>query len=131
MPSIAATESSNHADNKALLLAMLADYTAIRATLAGIISGSATWDASSIADGDMESKDITVTGAALGDFVLVSLSIDNVDLTLTGTVTAADTVTATLANNTGGAVDLASCTVRAIVLPRASFVAPAAITVTA
>lgn len=131
MPSIAATESANHADNKALLLAMLADYTAIRASLAGILTGSATWDAAEIADGDMESKDITVTGAALGDFVLVSLSIDNADLTLIGTVTAANTVTATLSNNTGSAVDLASCTVRALVLPRASFVAPAALTVTA
>jgi hypothetical protein len=131
MPTITGTDTANHADNKTLLLAMLADYTAIRAVLAGLLTGSATWDAGSIADGDMESKDITVTGAALGDFVLVSISIDNVDLTLTGTVTAANVVTATLANNTGGAVDLASCTVRAVVLPRASFLAPAALTVTA
>lgn len=131
MPSISTDFASNHADTKALLTAFLADITAIRASLAGILTGSATWDAASIADGDMESKDITVTGAVLGDFVMVSLSIDNADLTLTGTVTAANTVTATLANNTGGAVDLASCTVRAVVLSKTTFVAPAALTVTA
>lgn len=131
MPSIASSQLANHADDKALLVAMLADYTAIRASLAGLLTGSATWDAASIADGDMESKDITVTGAVLGDFVLCSLSIDNADLTLIGTVTATNTVTATLANNTGGAVDLASCTVRALVFSKTTFVAPSAITVTA
>lgn len=74
-------------------------------------NGSATWDPGSIADGDMESLNITVTGAALGDFVLVSLGTDTLDLVLTAQVTAANTVTATLANNTGGAVDLGSSTV--------------------
>lgn len=84
------------------------------------LSGSVTWDAASIADGDMEAKDITVTGAALGDFVLVAPSIDITDLQLTGTVTAANTVSAVLSNSTGGAVDLASMTVYARVLPRAN-----------
>lgn len=83
-----------------------------------MLDGSATWNAASIADGDMEAKDITVTGAALGDFVLVSPSIDVTDLQLTGTVTAADTVTAVLSNSTGGAVDLASMTVYARVFTR-------------
>lgn len=130
MPSISEDFLASHADSKALLEAFLADITAIRAALAGIITGSATWDAGEIADGDMESKDITVTGAAIGDFVLISMGVDVADLVVSGQVTAADTVTATLANNTGGAVDLASTTVRAIVLPRASFAAPAALTVT-
>lgn len=75
-------------------------------------SGSATWDPGSIADGDEEVKEITVTGVALGDFVTgVSFSLDVADLTLTAQVTAADTVTAQLSNNTGGAVDLGSGTV--------------------
>jgi len=75
-------------------------------------SGSATWDPGSIADGDEEVKEITVTGVALGDFVTgVSFSLDVADLTLTAQVTAADTVTAQLCNNTGGAIDLASGTV--------------------
>lgn len=85
-----------------------------------MIDGSATWDAASIADGDMEAKDITVTGAALGDFVLVSPSIDVTDLQLTASVTAANTVTAVLSNSTGAGVDLASMTVYARVFPRAN-----------
>lgn len=129
--SIGASFIADHADDKALMLAFLADITAIRASLAGILTGSATWDAGSIADGDMESKEITVTGAALGDFVLASMGVDVADLGVSAQVTAANTVTVTLLNNTGSAVDLASTTVRALVMPRASFVAPAALTVVA
>jgi hypothetical protein len=81
-------------------------------------TGSATWDAGSIADGDEEAKEITVLGASLGDFVLVSSSVDAADLVLNAQVTAADTVTAILANNTGGAVDLASATVSALVIKK-------------
>ena len=66
---------------------------------------------SSIADGDEEAKDVTVTGAVLGDHAIASLSIDILDLVLDAQVTAANTVTCVLANNTGGAVDLASATV--------------------
>jgi hypothetical protein len=109
------------------LNSLLTDITAVRAVLAGILSGSATWDAASISDGDMESKDITVTGAAIGDFVLVSMGVDVVDLGVSAQVTATNTVTVTLLNNTGGAVDLASTTCRVRVLPQASFAAPAAL----
>lgn len=88
-----------------------------------MLDGSATWDAASIADGDMEAKDITVTGAALGDFVVVSPSIDITDLQLTGSVTATNTVTAVLSNSTGGAVDLASMTAYARVIKRGDVLA--------
>lgn len=84
------------------------------------LSGSATWDAGSIADGDEEVKEVTVTGAALGDFVLASLSIDVADLALVAAVTATNTVTCQLLNNTGGAIDLASATVYVRVLPKAN-----------
>lgn len=76
------------------------------------IVGSATWDPASIADGDEEVKEVTATGAALGDYVIASFSIDVADLALVAAVTAADTVTAQLLNNTGGAIDLGSGTVR-------------------
>lgn len=66
--------------------------------------------------GTFASSDVTVTGAALGDFVLVSMGVDTVDAVVAGAVTAANTVTVTLLNNTGGAVDLASTTVRIAVL---------------
>jgi hypothetical protein len=84
------------------------------------ITGSATWDPSSIANGAEEAKEITVTGAALGEMVFVSFSIDTTDLALTAQVTATNTVTALLYNNTGGAIDLGSGTVKAKVLTNGS-----------
>ena len=82
------------------------------------LKGSATWDAAEIAVGAMEAKDVTVTGAALGDYAVASLSLDLTDLTLDAQVTAADVVTCVLANNTGGAVNLASATVYVRVFKR-------------
>lgn len=82
----------------------------------GTFYGSATWDPASIAAGAEAATDITVTGVALGDIVLgASVGVDVTDLVLDAQVTAANTVTAVLANNTGGAVDLASSTVRVLV----------------
>jgi len=75
------------------------------------LQGQATWNPASIADGDEEATDVTVTGARLGDFVLVSFSLDVLDLVLDAQVTSANTVTCVLSNNTGGAVDLGSGTV--------------------
>ncbi len=77
----------------------------------GRLTGSDTWDPGSIADGAEEAKEVTVTGAALGDFVRASFSLDVVDLVLDAKVTAANTVTCVLANNTGGAIDLSSGTI--------------------
>lgn len=58
----------------------------------------------SIASGAVSAGDITVPGAALGDFVFVAAKSDITDLVVDAQVTAANTVTITLANNTGGAV---------------------------
>ena len=87
--------------------------------LSNALEGSKAWDAGSIADGDEEALEITVAGAALGDFVLASLSIDVADLALSGAVTAADTVTLVLSNNTGGAVNLGAATAYCLVLKKA------------
>lgn len=76
------------------------------------LTSSATWNPGSIADGDMESVDVTCTGATLGYRCTASFSLDVQDLVISSAVTAADTVTVTLANNTGGAVNLASGTVK-------------------
>lgn len=113
------------------LNSLLTDITAVRTVLGGILTGSEAYDAGSIVDGDEEVGEITISGAALGDFVLVSHSLDVADLAITGAVTAADTVTYQLLNNTGGAVDLAAGTVYVVVIPRATFAAPAALTTTA
>ena len=85
--------------------------------LSGFPVVSATGDASSIADGNEEAVDVTVPGASLGDFVMSSFSLDVADLMLTSAVTAANTVTAVLANNTGGAINLDSGTLRVRVVP--------------
>ena len=79
-------------------------------------SVTTTWDPASIANGATEDKDMTYAGAALGDFVLVSFSLDVSGLELSAQVTATNTVTATLANHTGAAVNLASGTLKALVL---------------
>ena len=84
-------------------------------SISGMLTGSATVDLGSIADGDMEAADVTVTGAELGDFAMAAPGIDVTDLVVSATVTAADTVTVVFANNTGSPIDLASQTVRALV----------------
>lgn len=86
-----------------------------------LIGGSGTHDLGSIADGDEEAFTITVTGAALGDMVLgCSCSLDIIDLGVTAQVTAANTVTVTVLNNSGGGLDLGSATFRVLVLPSAA-----------
>ena len=74
------------------------------------IKGSATWNPGDIADGDEEATEVTVTGAVLGDYAIASFSLDVSDLVLNAQVTAADTVTCVLSNNTGGAINLAQGT---------------------
>ena len=85
-----------------------------------VIPFSFTLTEASIATGaaGLSAGNITVTGAALGDFVLFAPEIDVVDLIVSGTVTAANTVTITLANLTGGAVTALSggATVNGVVL---------------
>jgi hypothetical protein len=82
---------------------------------ASILNGSKTHDFGSLADGAGETTTVTVTGAALGDFVeAVSLSVDLQGMTLTGYVSAADTVSVRLQNESGGGpIDLGSATLRA------------------
>lgn len=80
-------------------------------------NAEATWNPGSCLDGDEVAVDVTVPGAKLGDFAFASFSLDLTDMSLTADVTAANTVTAVLANNTGGTVDLGSGTLRVKVVP--------------
>ncbi len=58
--------------------------------------------------GTFASLDITVPGVALGDLVFgIAVGVDTIDAVIGGAVTAANTVTLTLLNNTAGGVDLA------------------------
>lgn len=82
-----------------------------------IYTATSTINPASLADGAGESFDVTVTGAALGDYVLVAPGVDTVDMLVTATVTAADTVTIRLQNETGsGPTDIASSTWSVMVL---------------
>jgi len=66
--------------------------------------------------GTFASVDVTVPNVALGDIVMgVSMGVDTVDGAVAGAVTAANTVTLTLLNNSAGAINLASTTCKFIV----------------
>lgn len=80
------------------------------------LTGSTTWNPGSIGDGDEQTQVVNVTGAALGDFVIPSFSLDVSDLQLTADVTVAGQITAVLSNSTNGAIDLAEGTLRVRVI---------------
>ena len=94
-------------------------FTAMRTSM---LYGSATYDAASLADGAGATGTVTVTGAALGDMVVgLSFGVDLQGMTCTAYVSAANTVSFRLQNESGGAVDLASTTVRTVVAKKDSF----------
>lgn len=105
---------------KVVLLMLLAFFAfGMRSRYNPDLSGSASWTPGSVIDGEMVSQDITVAGASLGDFVVVSFSLDVEDLALDGNVTSANTVTATLTNDgINSGVTLGSGTVYAKVTPK-------------
>lgn len=71
-----------------------------------VIPFKLTFEDDSILDGDNYSGGgtVSVPGAALGDFVLVSCVLDTVETQFYANVIAADTVEVTLQNTTGGTV---------------------------
>lgn len=94
-------------------------------TTLGYLKGSATINFASVADNATSAAStITVTGAVVGDLVIVSASGDimtTAGVFLFGKVTAADTVSVFLHNDSGGAFDAASQTVNAVVIPKSLF----------
>jgi len=79
-------------------------------------SVTCTLDVDSLVDGAGTSDTITVPGVALGDIVLgISFGVSLAGLTVTGYVSAANTVTLRLQNESTATVDLASTTVDVIV----------------
>lgn len=91
------------------------------APIAKSLTNTATWDPGNMAaDGSVASTTLTVTGAAVGDVAHASLStIGANDVLITAHVQAADTVRVVLQNKTGGALDIASGTLRVVVLKMA------------
>jgi len=68
------------------------------------LTASAAWAGGAVTNGTQEAQDITVSGAAVGDYAQVSCSFDVVDLQIEAHVTAANTVTVLVRNGTGGDV---------------------------
>lgn len=82
----------------------------------GVLTATTTWDPLSVANGASTATLVTVTGAAIGDPVVVGFtSITAGNWQISGSVTATNQVTVSLLNHTGGAVDLASGTLRVAV----------------
>lgn len=80
-------------------------------------TGTAVLDFGSIGAGLQATLTITVTGAATGDVVLLGAPAAlEAGLSFCGYVSAADTVTVVVANNTAGSIDPASATWRASVV---------------
>ena len=77
----------------------------------------ATIDADSLADGAGDNDTITVPGVALGDMVLgISLGVDLAGMTVTGWVSAANTVTVRFQNESGtNPLNLGETTIRVLV----------------
>ena len=72
--------------------------------------GIASYDPPSLADGAGTTTTVTCNGAVLGDYVNVSFSLNLQGITVTGYVSAADTVSVRFQNETGGVIDLGSGT---------------------
>jgi riboflavin synthase alpha subunit len=76
-----------------------------------------TLDAGNLTDTNGETDDVTVPGVALGDMVIgASLGVDLVGLTVTGYVSAANTVKFRIQNESGSTVNLASATMKIVVV---------------
>jgi hypothetical protein len=72
------------------------------------LTSSVTWDPASLTAGTQTTTTVAVTGAALGDVVVVGFDKDLQGMQLTAYVSSANTVTVVLRNGTAGTLDLAS-----------------------
>ncbi len=80
-------------------------------------AATATWNPPSIPSLQSVSTTVAVAGAAVGDFVLVTHDqLGSTDLQLTAHVQVAGTVRVVLANPTPAAIDVASGTLKVLVL---------------
>lgn len=73
-------------------------------------TGQEAWNPGTINDGAQVANDFTVLGATLGMAASAGAGVDVQDCLVSATVTAADTVTVVIRNNTGGNVTLGNST---------------------
>ena len=88
--------------------------------LGSYLTGTVTWDPGSLIDAAGETKSLTITGAALGDAVMVGSPYDLTDCVVCGYVQAANTVEIRLQNESGSTHDFASGTWRVFILKQPS-----------
>lgn len=81
-----------------------------------VINKAVTINFASIASGAQGVSQQTITGAKLGDHVIITADFDQQKVLLWGHVSAANTVEVVASNLTGGAVDLPSGTINIKVL---------------
>lgn len=77
------------------------------------VEGTATYDPPNLVDGAGAMTTVTVTGAALGDMAAASFSLTTSGITITAWVSAANTVSVRFQNESGGALDIGSGTLKA------------------
>lgn len=99
---------------KAICQLVVDELNILRGQIIGVVTSS--WDAPNMTNGTgATSPNITVTGAALGDFVEVAADASFAGLVAFGYVSAANTVVIRLHNGTGGAVNPGSITYKVCV----------------
>ncbi len=86
------------------------------ASLSKVLSGSVTYDPPNLLKGASATTTLTVTGAAVNDFVVPSFSGDLQGVDLTAWVSGTDTITVKFQNDTTGTVNLSSGTLKVLAL---------------
>ena len=92
------------------------DNESFRGLFSDTWSVTCTLNSASVADQAAGTDTVTVPGVALGDMVIgMSAGVSEAGLVRRAYVSATDTVTIATTNTTGGAVDLASSTVKLVI----------------
>lgn len=86
------------------------------ATIPTLLRGTTTYNPPSIASLAQTTTTVTVTGAAVGNLAVATFSLDLQGITISATVSSANTVTVVFWNGTAGPLDLASGTLSALVI---------------
>ena len=90
------------------VIALNAIATNIKLAFPNTLTSSVVYDPPNLASGAQTTTTVTVSGAALGKQATASFSLSLQGMIMTAYVSAADTVTVVIYNNTGGAINLAS-----------------------
>ena len=92
------------------------DNDSFRGLFSDTWSVTCTLNSASVSDQAAATDTVTVPGVVLGDMVIgMSAGVSEAGLVRRAYVSAADTVTIATTNTTGGAVDLASSTVKLVI----------------